>query len=84
MLTTDPHSSGPIYSLGGVFLALRHDFGTENQASRTLSGTPAKPCHRLFTFFLLTVSTTYAPGPPIALNPSPILVRGPESEISEG
>ncbi len=45
------------YSLGGVFLVLGHDFGTENRASRTLFTTPAKPCHRLFTFFLLAIST---------------------------
>ena len=63
---------------------LGHDFRMENPASRTLFTTPPNPCHRLFTFFLLTVSTFYAPGPPIALNPSPILVRGSESEISEG
>ncbi len=56
--TADPAFPGSIYSLGSVFLALGHDFGTENLASRMLSTTPAKPCHRLFTFFLLTTSTT--------------------------
>ena len=71
-------------SLGGVLLALGHDFGTENRASKTLSSTRAKPCHRLFTFFLLPVSTTYAPRPLLAPHLSRILVRGPESEISEG
>ena len=38
--------------------ALRYDFGAENPVERTLSSTPSKPCHRLFTFFLLTASTT--------------------------
>ena len=46
------------HPLGRVLLALGHDFGTENPASRTLSTTPAKPCHGLFMFFLLTISTT--------------------------
>ena len=64
--------------------ALRHGFGTENRASRTLLTTPAKRRHRLFTFFLLAASTTYVRGPLLTHNPSPILVRGPESGISEG
>ena len=38
--------------------ALRHGFGMENPASRTLFSTPANRCHRLFTFFLLAISTT--------------------------
>ncbi len=71
-------------SLGGVFLALGHDFCTENPASTTLSSTPTEPCHRLFTFFLLAISMTYAPGALPARHPSRILVRGPESGISEG
>ena len=49
--------------LGGVFLALGHDFDTENRACRTLFSTPAKPGHRLLQFFLLAISTTYAPDP---------------------
>ena len=71
------------HSLAGVFLALGHDFGTENLASRTLFTTPANRCHRLSTFFLLTISTTYALGPLLTPHPSRMLVRGPESEISE-
>ncbi len=71
-------------SLGGVFLALGHDFGTQNPASRTLFSSPEKRGHRLFTSFLLPVSTTYPLGPLLTLNPSLILVRGPESEISDG
>ena len=43
--------------------ALRYGFGTENPVERTPSSTPSKLCHRLFTFFLLAISTTYAPGP---------------------
>ena len=38
-------------SLGGVFLALGRDFGTQNPASRTLFSTPAKPGDRLCRFF---------------------------------
>ena len=51
VLTADPPFPGSIYSLGSVFLALGHDFGTENPASRMLSTTPAKRCHRLFNIF---------------------------------
>ena len=58
VLTADASFPDSIYSLGGVFFALGHDFRTGNPASRTLSTTPAKPCHRLFTSFLLTISTT--------------------------
>ena len=50
--------AAPHHSLGGVFLALGHDFRTENAASRTLFTTPVNLHHRLFTFFLLTISTT--------------------------
>ena len=59
-------------------------FGTENPALWTLFATPANRCHRRFTFFLLAISTTYALGALLARHPSRILVRGPESEISEG
>ncbi len=40
-------------SLDDVFSPLGHDFGTENRALSTLFTTLAKPCHGLFTFFLL-------------------------------
>ena len=82
--TTDPPFPGSIYSQGHGFLALGSDFGTENPASRTLSITPAKPGHRLFTFFLLTISTTYVSGHLLTPHPSLILVQGSESEIPEG
>ncbi len=51
VVARSPSFPGSIYSLGGVFLALGDDFGTENPASRTLSTTPPKPRHRLFNFF---------------------------------
>ncbi len=76
-----PHTSHR--SLGGVFLALGYGFRAENRASRTLFTTAAKRCHRLFTFSLLAISMTYAPGPLLTSHPSRILVRGPENEISE-
>ena len=45
---------------------------------------PPNPGHRLFRFFLLPISTTYAPGPLLTPNPCRILVRGPESETAGG
>ena len=80
----DPFLHTSYHSLQDVFLALGHDFGTENPASKRLFTTPVNLRHRLCTLFFLAVSTTCAPRPPLVLNPSPILVRGPESEISEG
>ena len=70
-------------SRGGAFFALGHDFCTENPASRTLFTTPANRCHRLFTFFLLAISTTYALGLLPTPHASLILVRGPETAIWE-
>ena len=64
--------------------ALQHGFGTANPASGTLFNTPAKGGHRLFTFFLLAISMTYASGSLPTSHPSFILVRGPETEIAEG
>ena len=85
----DPPLSGhsPL-SLGGVFFALglRYDMVLARRI-RSKGHFPAPPQnlrHRLFTFFLLAASTTYVRGPLLAHNPSPILVRGPESGISEG
>ena len=64
--------------------ALRHGFGMESLALRTLFTTPANRCHRLFTLFLLAISTAYVPRPLLTPHPSRMLVRGPESEILEG
>ncbi len=64
VLTADPPLFSPLahasnHSLVGVILSLGHDFGTENPALWTLFSAPKEPCHRLFTFFLLAISTTY-------------------------
>ena len=59
--------------------ALRHGFGTENPVSRTLFNTPAKRGHRLFRFFLLFISTTYACGPLLPPQPVPYSGTGPRS-----
>ena len=64
--------------------ALGHDFGTENRASRTLSSTTAKPGHRPFRFFSPHDLNDLRPRPLLVPHLSSILVRGPETEISEG
>ena len=84
MPTTDPPLTDHSYhSPGSVFLALGHDFGTQNLASPALFTTSPNPGHGLCQFFLLPISTTYAPGPFLTPNPCRILVRGSNTQTRE-
>ena len=71
-------------TLQGVFLALRHDFGTQNLASPALFTPPNPGGHGLFRFFQFPISTTYAPGSLLTSNPCRILVRGPNTQTGGG